>query len=98
MRGAVATAVDEFATAEKINRPTAAKLRQAAAKAAAEAFQTIRRLGTGRSRHQERDRFALNWWLGSIPDYWEEPEVSDEFRDLLVHADRLPAPSFDPRR
>jgi hypothetical protein len=83
LQGAVGSAVDDFATAETIDRDTAAKLRAAATKAAVEAWRTVNRLSLGRSKDEEKDQFAVNWWLRSIPDYWEEPEVRPEFQKLL---------------
>jgi hypothetical protein len=83
LRGAVGRAVDEFAVVEGIDDRTALKLRRAAIKGAVEAFSTTRRVALGRSRDVERDQMAVQWWLQSIPDYWEDPLVSVEFQALL---------------
>jgi hypothetical protein len=87
LRGAVERAVEEFAAAEGLGEATAWKLSRAASKAAVEAYKTTMRLALGRSKDEEHDRFAVNWWLQSVPDYWEEPEVSLSFQALL-DADR----------
>lgn len=86
LQGAVARAVDDFAAAEAIDATTATKLRKAAIKGAVEAYKTVTRLSLGRSKDEERDRFAVDWWLRSVPDYWEAPEVSPEFQKLLDSA------------
>jgi hypothetical protein len=86
LQGAVARAVDDFAAAEAIDATTATKLRKAAIKGAVEAYKTVTRLSLGRSKDEERDRFAVDWWLRSVPDYWEKPEVSPEFQKLLDSA------------
>jgi hypothetical protein len=83
LRGAVGRAVDEFAVVEGIDEGTALKLRRAAIRGAVEAFQRTRRVALGRSRDVERDQMAVQWWLQSIPDYWEDPLVSVEFQALL---------------
>lgn len=83
LQGAVGRAVDDFAAAEAIDAATATKLRIAAISGAVQAFKTINRLSSGRSKDEEQDRFALAWWLYSVPKYWEEPEVSPEFQKLL---------------
>jgi hypothetical protein len=86
LQGAVGRAVDDFAAAEAIDSATATKLRKAAIKGAVEAYRTVNSVSLGRSKNEERDRFAVDWWLRSIPDYWEEPEVSPEFQRLLGRA------------
>jgi hypothetical protein len=86
LQGAISRAVDDFATADAIERDTAAKLCTAATKAAVEAWKTINRLSLHRSKDEKKDQFAVGWWLSSIPDYWEEPEVSSEFQKLLDDA------------
>lgn len=83
LQGAVARAVDDFAAAEALDAVTATKLRTAAIKGAVEAYKTVNRLNLGRSKNEERDRFAVEFWLRSIPLYWENPEVSPEFQTLL---------------
>jgi hypothetical protein len=83
LRGAVGRAVDDFAVAEAIDPDTAAKLKKEAIKGAVEAWRTSSRLSLGRSKDEEKDSFAVNWWLRCIPDYWEEPEVSADFQKLL---------------
>jgi hypothetical protein len=91
LHGAVGQAVDDFAAAEAIDPTTAAKLRKAAIKGAVEAYRTVTSVSLGRSKSEERDRFAVEWWLRSIPDYWEDPEVSPEFQRLLdAHEARTP--------
>jgi hypothetical protein len=87
LRGAIQRAVDEFAAAEGLSEAAARKLSRAAAKAAVDAFKTSTRLALGRSKDKERDQFAVNWWLQSIPDYWEVPEVSRAFQALLDQDD-----------
>lgn len=86
LQGAISLAVDDFATAESISADTAAKLREAATTSAVEAWRTLNRLSLGRSKDQEKDQFAVEWLLRSIPDYWEEPEVSPEFQAMLDHS------------
>lgn len=83
LQGAVARAVDDFASVEAIDTATAAKLRKAAIKGAVEAYKTVTRLSRGKSKDEEHDRFAVEFWLRSIPSYWEEPEVSPEFQKML---------------
>jgi hypothetical protein len=83
LQGAVARAVDDFAAAEAIDTATATKLRQAAIKGAVEAYKTVNRVSFGKSKDEERDRFAVEFWLRSVPSYWEEPVVSPEFQKLL---------------
>ena len=83
LQGAVGQAVDDFAAAETIDSTTATKLRKAAIKGAVEAYKTINSVSLGRSKNEEQDRVAVEWWLRSIPCYWEEPEVSPEFQKLL---------------
>lgn len=81
--GAVAGAVDDFAAAESRDAATATKLRKAAVKGAVEAHKTVTRLSLGRSKNEEHDRFAVEWWLRCVPSYWEEPTVSPEFQKML---------------
>jgi hypothetical protein len=83
LHGAVAQAVDDFAAAEAIGPITAAKLRKAAIKGAVEAYKTVNSVSLGRSKNEKRDRVAVEFWLRSIPSYWEDPEVSPEFQKLL---------------
>jgi hypothetical protein len=83
LQGTVTRAVDDFASAEAIDTATAAKLRKAAIKGAVEAYKTVVRLSRGRSKDEEHDRFAVEFWLRSIPSYWEEPTVSPAFQKLL---------------
>lgn len=82
LQGAIARAVDDFAAAEAIDPDTARQLREAAIKGALTAYKTIGRLTRGR-KDEERDRVAAEFWLVSIPSYWEEPEVSPELQRLL---------------
>jgi hypothetical protein len=77
--------VDDFAAIEAIDPTTATKLRKAAIKGAVEAYKTVNSVSLGRSKNEERDRFAVEWWLRSVPSYWEDPEVSPEFQKLLDH-------------
>jgi hypothetical protein len=86
LQGAVARAVDDFSTSEDIDPPTAKKLRKAAIRGAVEMYKIFSRLALGRSKDEARDSFAIDLWLRSIPDYWEEPEVSPEFQKLLDNA------------
>jgi hypothetical protein len=90
LHGAVGQAVDDFAAAEAIDPATAATLQRAAIKGAVEAYKTVNRLSLGRSKNEARDHFAVEWWLRSIPSYWEEPEVSPEFQELLDRAQAQP--------
>jgi hypothetical protein len=83
LQGAVGQAVDDFAAVEAIDPTTAMKLRKVAIKSAVEAYKTVTRLSLGRTKDEERDHFAVEWWLRSVPKYWEEPEVSPEFQKLL---------------
>ncbi len=83
LQGAVARAVDDFAAAETIDQDTTTKLRNAAIKGAIEAWRTVGRLSLGRSKDEEKDQSAVEFWIRSIPDYWEEPRVSPEFEKLL---------------
>jgi hypothetical protein len=83
LQGAVGRAVDDFAAAEAIDTATATKLRKAAIKGAVEGYKTVTRLSLSRSKDEERDHFAVEFWLRSIPSYWEEPVVSPEFQKLL---------------
>lgn len=83
LQGAIARAVEEFAGAQAIDAKTAAQLRKAATNAAIEAWKTATRLSLGRAKNQQKDTLAVNWWLRSIPDYWEEPEGSPQFQALL---------------
>lgn len=83
LQGAVARAVGDFAAAEAIDAATATKLRKAAVKGAVEAHNTVTRLSLGRSKDEEHDRFAVEFWLRSVPSYWEEPVVSREFQQML---------------
>jgi hypothetical protein len=83
LQGAVARAVDDFAAAEAIDAATAAKLRKAAVKGAVDAHKTVTRLSLGRSKDEEHDRVAVEFWLRSIPPQWEEPTVSPEFQKML---------------
>lgn len=83
LRGAIERAVDDFADAEAIDQATARKLRRAAVKGAVDAYTTLSRLSLGRSKDQEKDQRAVEFWLRSIPSYWEEPEVSPEFQTML---------------
>jgi hypothetical protein len=83
LQGAVARAVEDFTAAEAIDTTTATKLRKAAIKGAVEAYKTVTRLSLGRSKDEEHDRFAVDFWLRSIPSYWEEPEVSPAFQKML---------------
>jgi hypothetical protein len=88
LQGAVARAVDDYAKTEAIDRATATKLRKAAIKGAMEAYKTVNRLSRGRSKDEERDRLAVEFWLRTIPSYWEKPEVSPEFQELLDSSER----------
>jgi hypothetical protein len=83
LQGAIARAVDEFAAAEAIDPNTARQLREAAIKAAVSAYKTMNRLSRGRSKDEERDRSSAEFWLTSIPDYWEEPTLRPEFQAML---------------
>lgn len=87
LQGAVARAVDDFASDQAIDSATATKLRKAAVKAAVEAHKTVTRLSLGRSKDEEHDRFAVEFWLRSIPSYWEEPAVSPEFQKMIDSID-----------
>src|SRR5450759_482630 len=89
LQAAVARAVDDFSASEAIDDATAKELREAAIDGAVEAYRVVTRLGLGRSKNEEHDRRALYFWLMSVPDYWEKPEVSPEFQKLL---DRRNAP------
>ncbi len=91
LQGAVARAVDDFAAAEAIEPDIAWQLGEAATKAALAAYKTMNRLSRGRSKDEERNRSAAEFWLMSIPAYWEEPVVSPEFQKLLDRSahDRL---------
>jgi hypothetical protein len=82
LQGAVARAVDEFAAAEVIDPDTARQLRGAAIKGALVAYKTMNRLSRGRPK-DEHDQQAVQFWLMSIPDYWEEPVLSPEFQEML---------------
>ncbi len=75
--------MDDFAAAESIGRTTATKLRKAAIKGAVEACKIVNSVSLGRSKNEERDLLAMEWWLRTIPSYWEDPEVSPEFQKLL---------------
>lgn len=86
LQGAVARAVDGFAAAETINPDVARQLREAAIKGALAAYKTVSRLSRGKSKDEDRDRAGVEFWLKSIPDYWEEPTVSPEFQKLLDSA------------
>ncbi len=83
LQGTVARAIDDFTAAEAIDTTTATKLRKAAIKGAVEAYKTVTRLSLGKSKDEERDSFAVDFWLRSIPPDWEEPEVSPEFQKVL---------------
>jgi hypothetical protein len=76
LQGAVGRAIEDFAAAEGIDPATTERLRNEAIKGAVEAHKTATRLSLGRSKDEEKDSFAVAFWLQSIPDYWEEPEVS----------------------
>jgi hypothetical protein len=91
LHGTIGQAVEDFADAETIDPATAAKLRKAAIKAAVEGYKTVTRLSLGRSKDEEHDRFAVEFWLRSIPSYWEEPVVSPEFQKLLDTSHVRPA-------
>ena len=73
LQGAVARAVDDFAAAEALDPATATKLRNAAINGAVNAYKTITRLNLGRSKDEEQDRLAVDFWVRSIAPYWEEP-------------------------
>lgn len=81
LQGAVARAVDEFAAAETIGPDIARQLREAAIKGALVAHKTIGRVSRGKPK--EHDEQAVQFWLISIPDYWEEPDLSPEFEEML---------------
>lgn len=81
LQGAVARAVDEFAAAETINPDIARQLREAAIKGALVAYKTVGRVSRGKPK--ERDEQAVQFWLMSIPKYWEEPVLSPEFKAML---------------
>jgi hypothetical protein len=82
LQGAIARAVDEFAAAEAIDPDTARQLREAAIKGALVAHKTVGRVSRGRPK-DEHDQQAVQFWLMSIPDYWEEPVLSPEFQEML---------------
>ncbi len=87
LQGAVARAIDDFASDQAIDSATAAKLRKAAVKGAVEAHKTVTRFSLGRSKDEEHDRFAVEFWIRSIPSYWEEPTVSPEFQKMIDSID-----------
>ncbi len=82
LQGAIAQAVDDFATAEAVDSDTTRKLQEAAVKAALVAYKTAGRLSRSKSK-DEQDRRAVEYWLMRIPSYWEEPAVSHEFQKML---------------
>jgi hypothetical protein len=57
-------------------------LREAAIKGALVAHKTVGRVSRGRPK-DEHDQRAVQFWLNSIPEDWEEPVVSPEFQALL---------------
>lgn len=69
LRGAVARAIDDFAAAEAIDKEAARELRSKAVAGALEAYKTMDRLNRGASKDEERDRFAVEFWLRSVPSY-----------------------------
>jgi hypothetical protein len=87
VRGAVAEAIGEFSAAEAIDAETTDKLRRAATKGATDAYRTLNSLALGRSKDADHDRFALNFWLSSIPPYWEPPEIRPEVEALVTRSE-----------
>lgn len=86
LQGAIARAVDDFAAAEAIDTDTVRRLREAAIKGALTAHKTLNRLSRGKSKNEQQDRAAAEFWIMSIPTYWEEPEVSPELQAVLDSA------------
>lgn len=82
LQGAIARAVDDFAAAEAIEPDTARQLREAAIKGALVAYKTVGRVSRGKPK-DEHDQQAVQFWLISIPEDWEDPEVSPEFQTVL---------------
>lgn len=82
LKGAVARAVDDFAAAETIDADTASQLREAATKGAVEAYKTVRRSFYSPTPEKQDDQ-AVESWLTRIPAYWEAPQVSPAFQELL---------------
>ncbi len=79
LQGAVARAVQEFATAEAIDQDVARKLQEAAVNEALFAFEMLLRLHRGEVEPQRQ----IAYWLQMVPSYWEDPEVSPEFQTVL---------------
>jgi hypothetical protein len=86
LQGAVARAVDEFAAAEATDPDTARQLREAAIKGALVAYKTVGRVSRVRPK-DEHDQQAVQFWLMSIPEDWEEPVLSPEFQEMLYDAE-----------
>jgi hypothetical protein len=82
IQGAIARAVDEFAAAEAIDPDATRQLQQAAIKGALVAYKTVGRVSRGRPK-DEHDQQAVQFWLMSSPEDWEEPVLSPEFQRLL---------------
>ena len=87
LQGAIGRAVDEFAAAEAIDRDIARQLREAAIKEALVAYKAVGRLSRGKPK--EHDQQAVQFWLMSIPEYWEEPVLSLEFQEMLYSSSRV---------
>jgi hypothetical protein len=78
IRGAIATATHDFATAESIDQTTATRLQEKATEGAQFAVGQLLHF----ERRQAEDEVA--YLMTMIPNYWEEPEVGPDFASLLV--------------
>jgi hypothetical protein len=77
MRGAIGSAVRDFAQAERVPKATADELETAAVDGATDAFKALRSLDKPKSMD------AVIYLGTSIPSYWELPEVAPERRELF---------------
>lgn len=77
MRGAIRTAVRDFAEVEHLQKATAEALEATAVQGATDAFQALRSLDQLESAQQ------VSYLAGLIPPYWELPEVAPKLRDMF---------------
>jgi hypothetical protein len=76
-RGAIRSAIRDFAKAERVPKAKADELETAAVEGATEAFKALRSL----DKRKSMDEVI---YLGtSIPAYWELPEIAPERRELF---------------
>lgn len=83
LQGAVARAVQEFATAEAIDQYVARELQEVAVNEALIAFKTLLRLHLGEAKPQRQ----IAYWLQTVPSYWEERSAPSSRRCSMARPD-----------